>query len=192
MSIRHLLAGLAALFILVPVLLMLGQPRKAGAAEAPETIEHGRYLVSVLGCNDCHTPLKMGEQGPEPDLARMLSGHPEELRMPSAPKLPEGPWAYVGSATNTAFAGPWGTTYAINLTPDEKTGIGIWTEEMFVQTLRTGKHWGVARPIFPPMPWQAYSHLTDVDLHAMYAYLRSVPAIRNQAPEYAPPGATDE
>jgi len=192
MSIRHLLLGLAALFIAVPVALMVGHPTQATAGTRSAAVEHGRYLVGILGCNDCHTPLKMGEHGPEPDLTRMLSGHPQELKMPPAPRLPAGPWMYVGSATNTAFAGPWGVTYAPNLTPDTKSGMGIWTEEQFVQTLRSGKHWGVARPIQPPMPWQAYRNLTDADISAIFEYLRSVPAVSNLVPAYEPPSNGDE
>jgi hypothetical protein len=111
-----------------------------------------------------------------------LSGHPAGLVMPPAPP-PSGPWVWHGSATNTAYAGPWGVSYAINLTPDEATGLGTWTEQVFVNALKTGRHMGIGRPIMPPMPWQAYSRLTDEDLRAMYAYLRTVPAKVNKVPE---------
>jgi hypothetical protein len=148
-----------------------------------DPIKRGEYLVHAGACHDCHTPLKMGPKGPEPDMTWMLAGHPESLTMPKPPELGQGPWAYVGSATNTAYAGPWGISYAINLTPDENTGMGIWTEEMFVKALRTGKHFGTSRPILPPMPWQSYSNMTDEDLKAMYAYLRSIPPIRNKVPD---------
>src|SRR3954447_8402467 len=72
-----------------------------------QQIARGQYLVTIGGCNDCHTPLKMGAKGPEPDMSRMLSGHPQHVPMPPAPKLPNGPWLWTGAATNTAFAGPW-------------------------------------------------------------------------------------
>lgn len=123
-------------------------------------------------------------------MSRMLSGHPESLRMPPAPAA-QGPWLWSGAETNTAFAGPWGVSYATNLTPDQNTGIGVWTEDIFVKTLRTGRHWGVARPILPPMPWQNYSRMSDEDLAAIYAYLRSIPAVHNRVPEaaVAPPPA---
>jgi mono/diheme cytochrome c family protein len=145
-------------------------------------IARGAYLVTIGGCNDCHTPLKMGPKGPEPDTSRTLSGHPEYLTMP-APQQPNGPWGWTGAATNTAFAGPWGVSYARNLTPDQLTGIGIWNEEMFINTIRTGKHWGVSRPILPPMPWQNYRQMKDEDLRAVYSYLRSLKPIRNQVPD---------
>lgn len=163
------------------------------AAAGPEAdpVERGRYLVTVLACNDCHTPFKMGPNGPEPDMSRMLSGHPQDLLMPDPPQLPEGPWGWVGAATNTAFAGPWGVSYATNITPDENTGVGIWTEEIFLSTMKSGKHWGASRPILPPMPWPSYSQLTDKDLKAVFAYLRSIPAMVNRVPEavVAPPPA---
>ena len=69
------------------------------------------------------------------------------------------------------------------MTPEKLTGTGIWTEEMFIQTLRTGKHWGVSRPILPPMPWQNYAQATDEDLKSIYAYLRTVQPIKNQVPD---------
>lgn len=146
-------------------------------------VERGRYLVSAIGCNDCHTPLKMGARGPEPDFSRMLSGHPAQMKADVAPKLQPGPWMWAGAATNTAFAGPWGISYAANLTPDKNTGIGIWTEDMFVKTIKTGRHWGVARPILPPMPWQAFSTMTEEDLRSIYAYLRTVKPVTNQVPD---------
>jgi mono/diheme cytochrome c family protein len=155
-------------------------------AEAPSPVERGSYLTTVLACGDCHTPFKMGPAGPEPDLTRLLSGHPEGMTMPPVPALPE-PWLWAGSKTNTAYAGPWGVSYAINLTPEEVTGMGIWTEEMFVKAMRTGKHMATSRPIMPPMPWLSYSKLTDEDLKAIYAYLRSIPPIRNQVPDYQEP-----
>ena len=160
----------------------------APAPAAPDPVARGKYLVAVGGCVDCHTPLKMGPKGPEPDMAQMLSGHPADMALPPAPK-PVGPWVWSGTATNTAFAGPWGVSYAINLTPDEETGIGSWTEQVFVTSLKTGKHLGVGRPIMPPMPWQGYSQMTDEDLKALFTYLKTVPAKKNKVPEavVAPP-----
>lgn len=156
----------------------------------PELVARGAYLVEVLACNDCHTPWTVGPNGPAPDLSRMLSGHPEGMVMPPPPKM-EGPWLWAGAATNTAYAGPWGISYAANLTPDDETGLGGWTEEMFVGAIRTGQHMGVvgSRPIMPPMPWPAYAQLTDEDLKSVYAYLRSIPPIRNLVPSWEPPTA---
>jgi hypothetical protein len=148
----------------------------------PKMVERGKYLVTLASCNDCHTPWKLGPNGPEPDMTRMLSGHPQELPMPPV-AASSGPWVWSGAATNTAFAGPWGVSYAFNLTPDKNTGIGIWSEDIFMKTIRTGRHWGVARPILPPMPWQNIREMSDDDLRAVYAYLRSIPPVSNKVPD---------
>ena len=100
-----------------------------------------------------------------------------------APPVGVEPWGWSGSLTNTAFAGPWGVSYTFNLTPDDHTGIGIWTEDIFIKTIRTGRHWGTSRPILPPMPWQSLSTMTDEDLRAVFAYLRTIPAVRNRVPD---------
>jgi mono/diheme cytochrome c family protein len=163
------------------------------AAAQEDPVKRGEYLVKIGACNDCHTPLRMGPNGPEPDMSRMLSGHPENIPL-TLPELTDPNWMLLGSSTATAYAGPWGLTFAINLTPDD-TGLGVWTEQMFIDAIRTGEHMGAGRPIFPPMPWPAYAQMTDEDLKAMYAYLRTIPPIKNQVPQFiartgagAPPG----
>lgn len=159
----------------------------AAAAPAPaDLVGGGRYLVTILACNDCHTPFKMGKNGPEPDMTRMLSGHPEGMKLAPPPKL-EGGWLMVGAATNTAWAGPWGVSYTANITPDQNTGIGIWTEDMFIKGMRSGKHMGTSRTILPPMPWPWYAKMRDEELKAIFAYLKSIPPIRNHVPDPTPP-----
>jgi len=154
----------------------------AAKTSAPKAkIERGAYLVRIMGCNDCHTPLKMGPRGPEPDMSRALTGHPAEMALPPAPP-PSGPWVWHGAATSTAFAGPWGVSFAANLTPDPETGLGKWTEEMFVSTMRTRRHEGKGRPILPPMPAQTLAALTDEDISAVFAYLQSLPPAKNRVP----------
>ena len=154
---------------------------------ADDKLARGKYLVTTSGCNDCHTPWKMGTQGPEPDMSRMLSGHPQDFALPPAPK-PEGPWTVSAAATNTAWSGPWGVSYTANLTPDKETGLGKWTQRNFTETIRTGRHMGRGREILPPMPIPMYKHFTDADLEAIFSYLQSIPPIRNQVPEPLPPG----
>lgn len=174
--------------------LTLGRPDPPLEAASPDKVSRGKYLVNAMGCHDCHTPKKMGPHGPEPDLSRALSGHPEGSNLPPAPKLPEGPWIATTSWDLTAWSGPWGVSYPFNLTPDENTGLGIWTEEMFFKAMRTGRHMGASRPILPPMPWQSVGALNDEDLSSVYAYLRSLPPINNRVPAavIAPaPGETD-
>jgi cytochrome c1 len=178
-------AATAAVYVFVPQSAARSQEQPAEAQQA-QRAARGEYLVSIAGCHDCHTPWKMTETGPEPDMSLALSGHPQDMPMPPVPEL-EMPWAWAGGATNTAFAGPWGVSFARNLTSDEMTGIGGWEEKMFVDAIRTGRHMGAGRPIMPPMPWTVYRNMTDEDLKSVFAYLKTVPAVRNEAPEWQPP-----
>jgi mono/diheme cytochrome c family protein len=161
----------------------------SGTAAQPDKVARGKYLVTIAGCNDCHTPWKPGPNGPAPDMTRMLSGHPETMALPPAPQLPPGPWLVTAAGTNTAWSGPWGVSFTANLTPDPETGLGRWTLRNFVDTIRSGRHMGRGRQILPPMPTPMYKHMTDGDLEAVYTYLRSIPAISNRVPEPLPPTA---
>lgn len=160
---------------------------EAPAATRASAVERGRYLVSFVGCHDCHTPLEMTPNGPAPDMDRMLSGHPAALQMPPAPALPPGPWMATASATMTAWSGPWGTSFTANLTPDKETGLGTWTAQNFVDTIRNARHMGIGRPLLPPMPAQGYANMTTEDLEAIFAYLQTIPAISNRVPAPLPP-----
>jgi cytochrome c553 len=173
---------------LLAAALACGLVASAQAGDAA-LLKRGAQLAAFGGCVDCHTPFKMGPNGPEKDMARGLSGHPAELVLPPPPKV-DGAWNWAGSASMTAFIGPWGTSYAINLTPDRDTGIGAWREQDFIQAMRTGKHLGTGRPILPPMPWQSVGSLPDKDLRALFAYLKAQPAVKNKVPDYVPPPAT--
>lgn len=151
-------------------------------------LARGEHLVLSSGCNDCHTPLKMGKNGPEPDMSRMLSGHPEQLKLPPPPAASM-PWLVAAAATNTAWAGPWGVSFTANLTPDVETGLGGWSEAEFAQAIKNGRHRGRGRPVLPPMPIPAYRNFTDDELAAIFAYLGSIPALKNHVPEPLPPTA---
>ena len=184
MRFRYVLVGFS-----IAMLGACSQPAPApAAAPPPSPAERGKYLVLAMGCNDCHTPAKMGPNGPEPDMTRMLSGHPEGMKLPPPPKT-DMPWVAVAAATFTAWSGPWGISYTANLTPDQNTGLGIWTEDMFIKAIREGKHMGTSRPILPPMPWPAFRNLNDDDLKAIFAYLKSIPAISNHVPDPVLAGA---
>lgn len=159
------------------------QTPAAGNADA---VKRGEYIVKSMGCADCHTPNKMGPNGPEPDEAKWLAGHPAEMQMPPAP-VASGPWIASVAATMTAWSGPWGVSFTANLTPDPETGLGQWTEQQFVDTIRSGRHLGRGRQILPPMPWPAIRNMTDADLKSIYAYLRTIPVIKNRVPEPLPP-----
>jgi hypothetical protein len=150
-----------------------------------EQIKRGGYLVTVSGCNDCHTPMKLDPAlgMPVPQMDRMLSGHPEGAPDPTN-EPGKGDNAVIGP-TFTAFKLPFGVVYSANLTPDAETGLGLWSEEDFIRAVRTGKHRGAeaGRPILPPMPWRGVREMSDDDLEAVYAYLQSIPAVKNHIPE---------
>lgn len=165
--------------------------------EKAETIEseqdivaRGAYLVEIMGCNDCHSPKVVTDRGPAPDPNRLLSGHPaaEKLADLADPSVLQNYALF--NMSLTAATGPWGTTFAANLTPDD-TGIGTWTFEQFGKALREGKSKGLdgARPLLPPMPWQNFRNLADEDLRAIWAYLRSLPPVQNVVPNPIPPAS---
>ncbi len=182
---------LGAVVLGAAVALMLSMS-VAGATEGgkrSEQLRRGEYLATIGGCNDCHTPKVMSPHGPVPDASRLLSGHPQTETVPpvQAGVLSPGGWMAMTNGHLTAWAGPWGVSYAANLTPDQRTGLGGWTADQFVQTMRTGKHLGVGRPVLPPMPVAAVAALTDADIRALFAWLRSIKPIENQVPPPIPP-----
>lgn len=161
-----------------------------------DLVARGEYLVTTGLCHDCHSPKVFTAKGePIPDSTRLLSGHPAEHPHPDWMPSDLQKRHIITSANPmlTAWAGPWGVSFAANLTPDTSTGIGEWTEDTFIRTLRSGKHQGYpnGRDILPPMPWQFIGQRTDADLKAMYAYLRSLPPVKNQVPFPVPPGSTE-
>ena len=174
-------------YLFITVAMMTAASLATAAPQDAAKVKRGEYLVGIMDCVSCHTPFRMGDRGPEPDMTRYLSGHPQAMVMPPAPDMGQGPWLWAGAATNTAFAGPWGVSFAANLTPDPETGLGKWTEATFVQAMRTGRHEGQGRPIMPPMPFPAIGRATDEDLSAIYAYLQSLPAMRNKVPQVIEP-----
>jgi hypothetical protein len=158
-----------------------GAPARRRAYDSA-VVKRGAYLVQLGGCADCHTPVKLDPQlrMPLPDLSRAFSGHPEGGPDPAGAYAT--PDIGVIGATFTSFALPFGIVYASNITSDPTTGIGAWTEEAFVRSMRTGKRGGAGRPILPPMPWFNLAGATDEDLRAMYAFLQSTAPIKNAVP----------
>lgn len=175
-----LTAGVLTL-VQAPAWAQTDRPTTTPAPTTSALVQRGAYLANFAGCADCHTPHKLGPNGPEPDLSRTLSGHPESLVLPAPPTL-SGLWNWAGAAPLTAFSGPWGVSYASNLTPDPDTGIGLWRVEDFIGAMRTGQHMGTGRPILPPMPWPGVGRLNDADLRALFAYMQSLPAVKNRVP----------
>lgn len=145
-----------------------------------DMVDRGKYLVdAVAACGYCHTP----RAGAEYNMKMYLAGHfvsdpyprynfnmrHQNIFLLTAPSL-------------TAFSGPFGTSFASNLTPDKETGLGEWTEKMFIEAMRTGKHQGNPdnRKIFPPMPTKHYAQMSDADLKAIWAYLRTIKPVKNE------------
>jgi cytochrome c553 len=188
--------------VIVGLCSLLLVPGSSFAAEQKGTsskmamVERGHYLVSVAGCNDCHSPKKMTPNGPVPDEARLLSGHPADEKLPEVPLNIFGPdkWGAITNNSLTGWVGPWGTSYTSNLTPDAETGTGVWNEDLLIKILRTGKFMASGRDILPPMPWQDYAKLTDADMKAIFAYLKSLKPVKNQVPASfpAPPPSPHE
>ena len=168
------------------VFLIAGCTTKSGE---PSPAERGKYLVMAAGCGDCHSPKVFTAAGPVPDSTRLLSGYPSSVKLPEIPKGILGPTQWGGITTNdfTAWVGSWGVSFSYNLTPHPATGIGNWTEALFIQSLRTGKFMGTSRDMLPPMPSQEIGKMTDDDLKAIFAYLRSLPPIDNAIPAPLPP-----
>jgi hypothetical protein len=173
-------AALVAALVLTTGGLALAKGKDAKKDAKLDPVARGAYIVEVGGCGDCHTPLVFNKDlgMPVRDMARMLSGHP--AGPDSATKInPKTDLALIGGDF-TSFTLPFGIVYSANLTPDKETGLGNWTEEMFVKALRTGMHMGAeGRPILPPMPWMDFRNMTDEDLKAVFAFLKTVPAVHN-------------
>ena len=157
----RLLAFAACCLGAVAATLALTSAAPPAKSAKQDPIKRGEYLAVVTGCNDCHTP---GTLFGDPDFSRQLSG------------------------SELGWQGPWGVSYPRNLTPDMETGIGKWSKQDIVNTLRTGQ-----RPdgsvLLPPMPWPDTSHMSESDLQALAAYLKSLPPVKHQVPDKQPPGA---
>jgi hypothetical protein len=150
--------------------------------------EYGAHLVTITGCHDCHTPKKIGPHGPELDMDLAFSGHPAGMPAPDVNRQELESKGIVATQTLTAWVGPWGISYAANLTSDA-TGIGNWTEEHFFRALRDGKFKGLpeGRQLLPPMPWEVFRHMSDEEVKAIFAYLKSTKPIKNRVPAPKPP-----
>lgn len=173
------------IFLLGFVLFYAGcnMPEQKKELSQEELISMGKYLVETSGCHDCHTPKVFGPEGMKLDETRILAGHSPDFQLYPVDQDMIGPGKWILTNDHlTAWVGPWGISFAANLTPDNATGLGAVSEEMFIKTLREGKIKGIGRQILPPMPWDVYGKMKDEDLKAIYAYLRTIPIIKNQVP----------
>lgn len=179
--------------IMLGVYLMLpSKPNKTEVKVVPDMsreqlLQRGAYLVNTSACHDCHSPKVMTPLGPEPDPERLLSGYPSDKPMPTIKTETLNDWVLFNQDLTSAV-GPWGVSFAANITADE-TGIGNWTEEQFLTALKKGKYKGLegSRSLLPPMPWQVYRNMNDTDLKAIFAYLKSTKPVRNIVPSPVSP-----
>jgi len=189
---RITIVSAAFLCITATALFYSSASEKETGATADRRIARGKQLVIEGNCDYCHTPLIETREGPVPDMKRRLSGHPRDREIPRLPAAGIGSpeWIeFVGTLDSTEWAGPWGLVFSKNITPDPETGIGKWTEDIFVETIRTGRHIDLKRDLLPPMPWQDYGMLGDEDLKSIFAYLMTVPPVKNAVPKPVPPPA---
>lgn len=155
-----------------------------------DKIQRGEYLVNIIGCSDCHAPKKMTDKGPVPDMDRYLSGYNSAQPVPVFDvKVMQRDRVVMFTPDLTAAAGPWGVSFASNLTPDE-TGLGNWSLDNFKTAIRKGKYKGLenARDLLPPMPWPNFRNMNDDDLEAIFSYLKSLKPVKNLVPNAIPPG----
>ena len=177
---RNLLTFCAAVFLVSAVIAL-----NINSVESQsDMVQRGKYLVDGVGaCGHCHTP----RAGAEYNMDMYLAGHPANAPYPryNFSMMQQGIFILT-SPQMSAFSGPFGTSFASNLTPDNETGLGEWTEKMFIDAMRTGHHQGDMnnRQIFPPMPTKHYGQMNDEDLKAIWAYLRTITPVKN---EVSPP-----
>ena len=176
-------------FITTLILVACTGGPKGVASEQPisqdSLIKRGDYLVTTMGCDDCHSSKIMGPRGPEIDLEHRFGVHLSTLPLGKIdPNVLKEGWILFGMAQTATF-GPWGLSYAANISSDD-TGIGKWTEQQFFIALRKGKFKGMenSRPLLPPMPWQGFAKLNDTDIKAIFAYLKSTKPVNNLVPSF--------
>ncbi len=191
MKSRLSLSVTLLLFVLPMIGCMQTKQKDAEESYSVSQIQRGRQLVAASNCSDCHSPkIETPEDDLTPDPQRLMSGHPEGTPLPDLPYENIGAegWERVVYTTDmTVWVGPWGVSFSANLTPDPDTGIGNWTADDFINTMRTGTHMGMGRELIAPMPWEDYANYSDDDLMAIYAYMRTLTPIRNKVPAPIPP-----
>lgn len=152
-----------------------------------EQVEHGGYLVTVSGCDDCHSPKNFGPRGPEIDSTRRLSGRIAGAPLPPVDTAALKSWALFAHDL-TAAVGPWGVSFSANITSDP-TGIGNWSFDQFKLAMQKGKYKGLenGRDLLPPMPWPNFSKFKEDDLRDIFAFLKSTKPVSNVVPAAIPP-----
>jgi mono/diheme cytochrome c family protein len=123
-----------------------GAEKPMSEADLKDPVKRGFYLVTIGHCMECHTPMVRGRR----DLANDLGKGGFE------------------------FTGPWGVAVARNITSHKEKGIGGWTDEEIKRAITQGIRKDGSR-LKPPMGYDMYAKMTNEDLNAVVAYLRTVP-----------------
>ena len=168
---------LIVLASLLSLTLIMAFATTAGASpnKQDDVLQHGKYIATIAGCTDCHTPLKAEYQDPSKYTLEQL----QVISFNAAAALDE---TKLLSGGRPFDLGPAGVLFTRNLTPDQETGLGAWTDEQVKLAVKTGvNHDG--KILFPVMPYHVYNGMADADMDAVVAYLRSVNAVSNQVPE---------
>ena len=184
---------ISLLFIAAFLLILLAchnEPQSGTATTISQDslLKRGAYLITIMGCEDCHSPKTMSPSGPVPDAAHRFGGHGAGSPLPPVDTVAAKGWVLM-SMDQTVAIGPWGVSYAANISSDT-TGVGVWTEHQFATAMRKGKLKGLegSRTLLPPMPWPNYTHLSDEDLKAIYTYLKNTKPVKNVVPPAKMPG----
>jgi len=146
-------------------------------------LKRGEYLIHVGGCDHCHTPKKMGPNGPEPDMDNRFAGYPADRPFGKIDSNLIKNGKIVFSGDLLAAAGPWGVSFGANISGDD-TGLGTWTLDQFKKAFQEGKWKGMdgSRTLLPPMPWQDFKAMTNDDVAAIFAFLKASKPIKNIEP----------
>lgn len=184
-----------SILLLLLITACTNEPNEASSSpeEATSSVEElrerGEYLVHITGCDHCHSPKTMSPEGPVPILDQWMAGYPADRPLPeiNPEEVSPGKWVLM-TGDLTAGVGPWGVSFASNLTPHD-SGIGTWTFEQFQRALVEGRYKGQAqgRTLLPPMPWQSIGDMAEEDMRAIFEYLMSIPPVDNVVPAHIPP-----
>ena len=146
-------------------------------------VSEGEVLVMEARCNFCHTP-ELTED--DKYFGKILFGHPYDKKLPDLPNVPVGSqqWMeFVSNLDSTVWIAGNKVVFSANITPDIETGIGSWSKDDFINTIRTGMHPGWKKKVNKPMPWLDYAKLSNDQLTSIYSYLMSQQPVHNKVPE---------
>jgi len=166
----------ASMFLVLAGLVLSSFSAQAGNHYQDSTLEHGKYIATIAGCTSCHTPYKAGYQKPPQDLTL------EQIQTLAFNDKDATDQDKLFAGGRLFDLGPAGKIFTRNITPDNATGLGTWSDDQIKFAIRTGVDKD-GKTLFPVMPYHVYNGMADSDLEAVIAYMHSVNAIPNQVPD---------